>query len=497
MKRVLTSSIVGAMLAVAVQAHAITRCEVIEDAESWVAAGVPYSQGPYGTYCASDYCYSDPLRPGPTCWRSDCSGFVSATWNVSTASQYSGRSTLGYAPFDTSVSFVLGSIYDLLPGDALNNKDHIMLFGGWTGGDTFFIYQESTCYASAGTTVAHRRDFSVHDSYVKTFLPIRYVGIEPCDAPPEGWLDAVGCDKLSGWAYDVDDPAQAIDVHLYFGGPAGSGAPAVSVRAQVHRDDLCTAIGSCAHGFGLLPPLSLFDGQSHAVHAYGISVGGDNNAELSGSPKALSCPATLPDGVRRHVINPDSLTAWKLEAFQDQLPAAEADVVALGQGPDLPAVPTLAKSDDGSPEVWMVDGEFRRHIPNPDVMAAWRLDWASIQTLPASEMKALSVGPPWRARPVMVEAENALWVVDDPMVVPEVDAGGSDAAETSGDAHAPDATGDAGSSVGSDAGGLPHPEHADDDSSCSVSMPGIPLNGVRVWFVVALMVLSRRRKLAS
>lgn len=90
----------------------------------------------------------------------DCSGFVSAAWNVSTTSgAYSGRSTLGYAPFDTSVSHVLGSIRDLLPGDALNNRDHIMLFGGWTGPDTFFVYQESTCEPSVGITVPHRKEF--------------------------------------------------------------------------------------------------------------------------------------------------------------------------------------------------------------------------------------------------------------------------------------------------------------------------------------------------
>ena len=130
MKHALASAVLVPALLLAVPTRAITRCEVIEDAESWVAAGVPYSQGPYGYYCASSYCYTDPLRPGPECWRSDCSGFVSATWNVSTATQYSGRSTLGYAPFDTSVSDVLGSFDELEPGDALNNEGHIMLFGG-------------------------------------------------------------------------------------------------------------------------------------------------------------------------------------------------------------------------------------------------------------------------------------------------------------------------------------------------------------------------------
>ncbi len=89
----------------------------------------------------------------------------------------------------------------------------------------------------------------------------------PCgNHPPTGHLDAADCDSIRGWTQDPDDPGKALDVHLYFDGPAGSGAPAKGFTANVHRDDLCSAIGSCEHGFSVPPPLSLFDGSPHDVH---------------------------------------------------------------------------------------------------------------------------------------------------------------------------------------------------------------------------------------
>ena len=264
----------------------------------------------------------------------------------------------------------------------------------------------------------------------ETGLPFWQVATTPVDRQPTGWLDAVGCESIGGWAQDPDAPEQPIDVHVYFGGASGSGAPGTPVRADIARDDLCGAIGSCDHGFVTLSPLSLFDGNAHPIHAYGISVPGPNNAELSGSPHDLTCPPTLPDGVRRHVVNPDSLAAWALDTFNDRLPVSEAAAAAVPVGDDLPATPTLVRADDGTPEVWVLDGPWRRHVPSGAVMAAWRFDWAAIQLRPAAEVYALAVGPTWRPRPVRVDAEGAVWVIDAPAPVDnanngeEPDAGG-------------------------------------------------------------------------
>lgn len=84
------------------------------------------------------------------------------------------------------------------------------------------------------------------------------------DQAPQGWIDGADCTQIAGWTYDPDTPSQAIAVDFYFDGPAGSGKGLHST-ADVHRPDLCTAIGSCDHGFTLPTPMGLMDGAAHSV----------------------------------------------------------------------------------------------------------------------------------------------------------------------------------------------------------------------------------------
>jgi uncharacterized membrane protein YgcG len=252
-----------------------------------------------------------------------------------------------------------------------------------------------------------------------------------CNQAPEGYLDEVSCEAVRGWARDPDEPTKSIDVHLYFGGPAGSGAPGSSLPANVSRQDLCSALGSCAHGYEVGPPLSLFDGKPHAVHAYGIDSAGGANAQLANSPKTLSCTATLPSGVRRHVTNPDSLTAWKFDLFWQMLPLTDAQITSLESGDPLPAAPALMRADDGTPEVWLADGGLRRHVPSPSAMSAWSFALGDVVQKPASDVYALDEGPPVRAYPLLVkDSAGKVELIDDPF--PEPPTGGSGASGAGG-----------------------------------------------------------------
>lgn len=115
---------------------------------------------------------------------------------------------------------------------------------------------------------------------------------------------------MVGWAQDPNVPEVAIQAHVYYNGvPGDPKATGVSLKANVHRDDLCMAIGSCEHGFTVGPPISLLDGMPHEVHAYGIDSEGGANRELADSPRTLMCMPTIA-GVRRHVQDPMSLAAW-------------------------------------------------------------------------------------------------------------------------------------------------------------------------------------------
>jgi hypothetical protein len=313
----------------------------------------------------------------------------------------------------------------------------------------------------------------------------------PCgNKAPTGYLDSATCDGITGWTQDPDDAGKAIDVHLYFGGPAGSGSPAKGFTANVHRDDLCAAIGSCEHGFSVRPPLSLLDGDPHPVHAYGIDSEGGANPELGSSPGTLACKAPAPKGVRRHVVNPESLAAWKLDLFWQKLPLDDAGIALLPEGVDLPAAPALVQADDGSPEVWLVDGEYRRHVPDPAAMAAWGFAFGDIQSKPAAEVNALTLGPDVRAAPVLVmDSAGKVELVDDPFDSGDGGSGGAGNTGAGGSA----AGGKSGSGGSKSGGSAQHTSVSEEDGSCSVG-PGA---GTRtpVWFALALglALLCRRR----
>lgn len=236
--------------------------------------------------------------------------------------------------------------------------------------------------------------------------------------PPRGTLDAVACDGVRGWAQDGNVPKDPIDVHLYFGGPAGSGAPGVPVKASKTRADLCTPLGSCEHAFAYDPPRSLLDGQPHPVHAYAIDSEGGANAELAGSPKSFVCAAPPPSGQLRHVTDPAAYAAWKFSGVLDVQPVTDAALAGHARGPAFPAVPVLVRGE-GTPAVYVVDQGFKRHVPDPATAERWHLDLAAVQVKPLPEVDALLVGPALRARPMLVKGDGpAVFVVDD--VLPDV-----------------------------------------------------------------------------
>jgi MYXO-CTERM domain-containing protein len=316
-----------------------------------------------------------------------------------------------------------------------------------------------------------------------------------CNQAPKGTLDEVSCEAARGWAQDPDAPASSIDVHLYFGGPAGSGAHGHSLRADQSREDLCAAIGSCEHGFARRMPLSLLDGQPHAVHAYGIDSAGGPSSELGSSPKTLECPTPSASGVRRHVIDPDSLAAWKFDLFFDRLPLSDAQIAALPEGDPLPASPALVKSDDGAPEVWLVDGEHRRHVPDPKAMAEWRLAFGEVVEKPTAELNALELGPPLRAYPVLVlSSSGKLELVDDPFPIepppPPTGSGGSD-----GSWGGTSASGGSGSKSSSTSTQKTHVLDDDEINGSCACRQASPAANSHWWLTLALALpLVRRRR---
>lgn len=321
-----------------------------------------------------------------------------------------------------------------------------------------------------------------HDVFNGTLAELQALA-RPPDVSPRGYLDGASCKEINGWAQDEDTPKQAIDVHLYFDGPAGAGK-GLATRADQSRMDLCTAIGSCNHGFSIRPPGSLLDGKKHPVYAYGIdSQVGSNNAQLKDSPKNFTCDApTLPaDRVRRWVTSPASFGDWKFNAFTDVVPYSDAALSALAKGSNLPLSPTIAQGDDGAPEVWVLDQlpkrgaltRLKRHVVNPDSLAAWRFDPAKIEKMKAADLAAIVRGPDWPAEPDLVQGSGPEVDILDyspDMPPPPVQTGGPDG-------NPPQTGGDASS----------------DHGGCSTSS-GAPGTGSALGIAFAVFALRRRRR---
>lgn len=260
-----------------------------------------------------------------------------------------------------------------------------------------------------------------------------------CNDPPQGNLDSADCQGIVGWTQDPSAPDAAIAAHVYFGGPASDpSAIGVPLVADLYRDDLCMALGSCEHGFNLPVPLSLRDGAAREVHAYGIDFeGSGNNPELAASPLMLACGAPDVDGAKRRIVDPSVLTAWQFSEFDDQLTVDDATLAAFESTIDLPFKPSLAIPDDGSGALWLIDGvagERRRRVNGPDVIHAWRLDIGVVTVMPTAELLALAEAPPLRARPILVKGSGEdVFLLDeriDPVMAGEDS--GSDSDEGSG-----------------------------------------------------------------
>ncbi len=236
---------------------------------------------------------------------------------------------------------------------------------------------------------------------------------------PVGYLDQAGCGGIAGWAQDPDVPDAVIDVHLYFGGPAGDpAAHGVALRADLHRDDLCTAIRSCVHGFHVPLPLGYYDGRDRAVYAYAIDSAGGQNPLLGNAPRTARCDAAslppIPAGaVRRHVGSPEILAAWRMSGV-DVAARPEAALGDLADGAPLPAAPLLVRMD-GDPRVFVRDGEVLRHVLDGQAMAAWRFDYGAIRVIPPAEGAALLVGAPWPRAPLFARGSGPrVYAIDAP-----------------------------------------------------------------------------------
>ncbi len=110
---------------------------------------------------------------------------------------------------------------------------------------------------------------------------------------PVGWIDSVSCDGITGWVYDSGNTSATSSVHLYVNGKVDSGQLVASAATTETREDVNNLFKiSGSHGFKILIPDSLRDGQDHSVYVYGIDTDGSDNRALGGGGRVFNCSGT-------------------------------------------------------------------------------------------------------------------------------------------------------------------------------------------------------------
>ena len=103
---------------------------------------------------------------------------------------------------------------------------------------------------------------------------------------PQGWFDSVASDKsgeitVEGWAFDRDKLGTSLEIHVYVGGPAGSGAPGYRIKADTSRPDVDAVYPGVGKNHGFSSTIQVDRTGTQTVYVYAINVaGGDTNPLL-------------------------------------------------------------------------------------------------------------------------------------------------------------------------------------------------------------------------
>lgn len=111
---------------------------------------------------------------------------------------------------------------------------------------------------------------------------------------PQGYLDNADSPEpgklhVRGWAFDKDDVNTALDIHIYVGGPAGSGAPCYAIKANKERTDVNKTFPGAGNYHGFDETITVSKSGNQSVYAYAINIGGGTtNPNLTNSPKTVN-----------------------------------------------------------------------------------------------------------------------------------------------------------------------------------------------------------------
>ncbi len=92
--------------------------------------------------------------------------------------------------------------------------------------------------------------------------------------------------KVRGWAFDENAPRQALDVHVYVGGPAGSGAPGYAIKANKSRPDVGAVYAGVGDSHGFDASIAVSRTGLQPVYVYAIGADKKSGNPLIGTGQA-------------------------------------------------------------------------------------------------------------------------------------------------------------------------------------------------------------------
>lgn len=94
--------------------------------------------------------------------------------------------------------------------------------------------------------------------------------------------DRGGAIYVRGWAFDQDDTSVPLSIHVYIGGPSGSGAPGYAITADTLRDDVHNVHG-CGNRHGFDSVIQTDRTGSQTIYVYALNIGGGTKNPLLGT----------------------------------------------------------------------------------------------------------------------------------------------------------------------------------------------------------------------
>ncbi|MBR2142287.1 SH3 domain-containing protein [Anaerovibrio sp.] len=180
-------------------------------------------------------------------------------------------------------------------------------------GDRVTVHQE--------TPNAYYVTYPVRNGTKTRWVPKNIFNNVPQGSNPKGYFDGLVSNsnqqiRVTGWAFDRDNVNEQIHVHVYIGGPAGSGE-GHDIIANKHRPDVGRAFAGAGDYHGFDEVITTQRAGKQEVYIYAINVGGGQNIELGHKTVDIKASSHNPmgyfDGVVSNSNNTVTVTGWALD----------------------------------------------------------------------------------------------------------------------------------------------------------------------------------------